>query len=648
MAKYSARYWHKAEEGSVCNDLISTVDSIITEQEGRTTDNIRFASLYKAKKVKGFEPGDWFVSHINIETGEMFWPITYNVIKSATDTVVSKITMNKPKPRFLTEEGSEQQQQRARDLEKFVDGILYNTDAHARATDALRDACIYGIGILKVFEIDGVIKIEKVHPSRIVVDDNSALNGEPRSMFQKEFVSREALISMFPEHEQIIRGAKLFTGNHFSASRDMIEVYEAWHLSCGETKGRHVICIESGILLDEEWDEEAFPFVVIRWSKDVMGWHGVGLAEELEGIQREINNLLSKVRDNMHLLSVPYILKPRGSDISDDQLLSNEMARMIEYSGNIPPRIEVPPAVNPQIFQQLETLYRRAFEVAGVSQLSATSTKPAGIESGVALRTLQDVESQRFSTVSRAFEDMFVGLAKKIMGCARRLEESGEELSIKYDGKSFVERIKWSDVKMDEEQFILKVYPASSLPNTPAGKLETVIDMMKAGLIGPDIAGNLLDFPDLEKYNSLMNSAMDDIEATMEHMLAKGEYVEPLPYQNLALGIKLGTHYYLRAKLRGESAERLDLVLRWLSEANDLLNPPPPETEMTMPGGAEALGPTLPGREVPSPLAGVPGIGGEAPMEAPMETPMAPGEAGPTGPPPVPSELMGGAGGLPR
>jgi len=619
----TTRYWYNSEPDEVVFDLVSTVDNIENEQEGRLDDYIRFAKLYKARNVQGFEPGDWTVSNINADTGEMSVPasITYNVVKSASDTVVSKIGLNKPRPRFLTEEGSEQQQQRAKDLEKFVDGILYSCGAHARAADALRDACIYGIGVLKVFERNGEVFVEKVHPSRMMIDDNAALDGEPKSLFQKEYVSREALLAMFPDSEKALYSAKLSTGSGYASARDMVEVYEAWHLSCGEISGRHVICVESGVLLDEEWDEDSFPFVVIRWVKDIMGWHGIGLAEELEGIQREINNLLNKVRDNMHLLSVPYILKPRGADVHDDQLLSNETARVIEYSGNVPPKIEIPPAIHPQVFSQLETLYKRAFEIAGVSQLSATSTKPAGIESGVALRTLQDVETQRFSTVARQWEDMFVDLAKKIIGCARQLEERGEELSSKYNGKSFVERISWSKVKMDEDEFILKVYPASSLPNTPAGKLETIIDMMKAGLITQDVAGNLLDFPDLEKYNSLMNSAMDDIEATMEHMLAKGEYIEPLPYQNLALGIKLGTHYYLRAKLRGEKQARLDLILRWLADADEILNPPQPEMlEETLAGAVGGMGPTTAPQEVQSPLGGVPGAAGgiEAPPQAPL------------------------------
>lgn len=624
----TSRYWYKANTDDVAHDLISTVGNIENEEEGRLEDYIRFARLYKARHVQGFEPGDWTVSNIDATTGDLMYPpiVTYNVVKAAADTVVSKISLNKPKPRFLTEEGSEQQQQRARDLEKFVDGVLYNCDAPARAADALRDACIYGIGVLKVYEKDAEVHLEKVHPSRMYVDDNAALNGEPRSLFQKEYVSREALLAMFPDAEHAIYSAKLSTGSGYASARDMVEVYEAWHLTCGEVKGRHVICVESGVLLDEEWDEDDFPFVLIRWVKDVMGWHGIGLAEELEGIQREINNLLNKVRDNMHLLSVPYILKPRGADVHDDQLMSNQMGRLIEYSGNVPPKVEIPPAIHPQVFNQLETLYKRAFEIAGVSQLSATSTKPAGIESGVALRTLQDVETQRFSTVARQWEELFVDLARKIIGCARQAEERGDELSVKYDSQSFMKRLAWNKVKMDEDEFILKVYPASSLPNTPAGKLETIIDMMKAGLITPDVAGNLLDFPDLEKYNSLMNSAMDDIEATFEHILSTGKYVEPLPYQNLALGIKLGTHYYLRAKLRGEKQDRLDLILRWLSDADEILNPAPPDMgmEQTLAGAAGGMGPTIKPQEVPSPLAGVPGVQPEGPPAeggAPQEAP---------------------------
>lgn len=598
------RYWYNSSGEEVVGDLISTVESVINEQTGRRTEYERYASFYKDRRVSGFEPGEFASDGDMINLSTLQDPLTYNVIKAAIDTVVSKISLNRPRPQFLTEGGSEKMQQKAKNLGKFVDGVIYRSKANRRAVQALRDACIYGIGILKVYDSGGEVCVEKVHPSRIVVDDNAALDGRPKSIFQKEYISREALLSMFPKSKEVILSTRLAQGYSHGGARDLLEVYEGWHLPCGDQKGRHVICVSGGKpLLDEKWEDKNFPFVIIRWCHDIMGWHGIGIAHELEGIQTEINTLLEKIRENMDLLTEPYILKPRGSEVSDENF-SNERGKVIEYSGNIPPRVEIPPAIHPQVFQQLDSLYNRAFEVVGVSQLSATSSKPPGVESGVALRTLQDVETQRFNTFAHEWEQFFVELAKKIIQCAGRIAEDGDFV-VKYSNRHSMEKINWKEVDLNEDSYVLKVFPVSSLPQTPGGKLETVIDMIKAGLIPQDMAANLLDFPDLDKYTSLMNSALDDIEMTMEHILMTGNYVEPLPFQNLQLGLKVGTHYYLRAKVRGEKEERLELIMRWLIEAEEMLTPPP-VTEPAVAG----IGPIEPQQQIASPMAGIPGAGG--------------------------------------
>ena len=44
------------------------------------------------------------------------------------DTIVSKVTKNKPKPTFLTDGGDWDLQQKAKKLTKYCEGIFYSTN----------------------------------------------------------------------------------------------------------------------------------------------------------------------------------------------------------------------------------------------------------------------------------------------------------------------------------------------------------------------------------------------------------------------------------------------------------------------------------------------------------------------------------------
>ena len=167
---------------------------------------------------------------------------------------------------------------------------------------------------------------------------------------------------------------------------DQIEVLEAWHLPSGEgaTDGRHVICISNATLVDEQWDKGSFPFVFVRWTDPMLGFWGEGVACDIQGMQVEINKLLMKIQRAFHLMSVPRIYVENGSKIRKS-FFNNEIGTIIPYTGQ-PPVQMTPPSLNREIFDHLERLYNRSFEIAGISQMAATSMKPAGLNSGAALR----------------------------------------------------------------------------------------------------------------------------------------------------------------------------------------------------------------------------------------------------------------------
>ena len=64
---------------------------------------------------------------------------------------------------------------------------------------------------------------------------------------------------------------------------------------------------------------------------------------------------------------------------------------------------------------------------------------------------------------------------------AKDIYEKNEDLELKQDNK-FVETIKWKDVNMDADKYMMQIFPTSALSTTPAARLADVQDMLTAGL----------------------------------------------------------------------------------------------------------------------------------------------------------------------
>lgn len=562
--------WLNKNKKEVYREIEKQVDRIKSDQNNLYSNYKSYARQYLERQaVSGFYPGDW--SHRN---ADLDGSLTYNVVRANVDTIAAKISMNRPKVRVLPNDALEGVQQKSRKLEKFIDGVMYAEKFYKKSRRACRDAALHGIGFVKVAPGRNKVEITHVHPSHIIVDDQDAINGEPTTMYHVEYYPKSTLEAIYGKNfSDIINKSDAGSSRATIslADRNLVRVIEAWHKPIGDQDGRRVICMSAGVLVDEPFSGE-FPFCVMRWTNDEAGYHGVGLGDILSGIQGEINYNLEVIRDSAALLGVPYILVHSGTKIMDEELLTNDRARKIEFSGNVPPRIDTPAFAHPQLFQHIENLYNKSFELSGLSRLSATSLKPAGIESGIGLMTLQDVETQRFAEFARQWEEIAVAAAGLIVQAAKSL---GGDLKTKGTSRAFVSTIKWADVDMVADAFDLQVYPQSSLPQNPAGRSEFVIRLAEQGLIDKDDLFALLTLQDVSKTTKLATAEYDDLERTFETMIETGEYLEPLEIQDLALGLRLALRYLSRARIDGTSTDKQDLLIRWIADAQSIIQPPP-------------------------------------------------------------------------
>lgn len=565
--------WYEKDGKELAESLFGYIKTLRKDQSYRQDENFRHLRLYG--NMEAFSLRNY--SFYRAETSSSIVNrVTLNIVQSMIDTVVSKISKNKPKPSFLTDGGDWLMQRKAKKLSQFVDGQMYATDFYAKRVLAIQDACIFGTGALKMYRDGQDIKLERIFIDELAIDEQESLYGEVRQMSQMKMVHKEVLKAMFPDHavhiEQIGSGEiSIWASNIPQRYGEMIQVVEAWYLPSrpGAKDGKHAIVLSDVTLFEEPYEKDYFPFLFWRWNVRPIGFWGQGIAEQLMGIQMEINKILRTIQVSMHLVSVPKIFIEASSKIVESHL-NNKIGGIIKYVG--PPPIEGKlGTIPPDLFNHLDRLYARAFEVVGISQLSAMAAKPQGLNSGKALREYNDIESERFMSVAQRDESTVIQAAKMFIDLAKEIKAEFGEYKVKTKGSRSLEVLDWDEVDMDEDKYIMQCFPVSALSKTPAGRLQDIQELMSAGLIGKEDGMKLLDFPDLQEFYNFNNAGLENIERTIEMMIDKGEYQTPEPYQNLQLGITKMQQAYLMYKNSDAPDERLELFRRWIEDAQSML-----------------------------------------------------------------------------
>lgn len=557
--------WHSKPKESQYQSIFAVINRIDTNQGYRKNLNLRHARLYSNLEVLGmaiYNGGAASnVSLVELDPNR----VTYNLVKSCVDTAASKIAKNRPKPQFLTSKGNYEQQERAQQLTQYVEGVFYDTKMYDLASKAFIDGCVFGTGAVKFFIHDGKIEAERVLIEEIKVDDNDALYGKPKSLYQVKQVTRQALSQLYPDF--VMKINQVSSSTPPTSNIELIKVVEAWHLG---PDGVHSICIENATLFSEPYKKNYFPFVFYKWSNRLTGFFGAGLAEELTGTQLEINRTLQNISQAQRLVAQPRIAIESNAKVSTSQL-TNEPGSILRYaSGSKAPIFFTPTAMNAEVYQHLKWLIQSGYEKTGISQMSATSKKPSGLDSGIALREYNDIETERFMLTALQYEQLHLDAADIIIDMSADLYEQGHNPQVKIESNGFISSIKWKDVNLSRDKFVMKVFPTNILPSSPSARIQKVEELIQAGWIDKANALDLLDFPDLKAFESLETANNKLIEKNIYQMLKTGLYMPPEPQMQLDVAMSMAHKHYLLGRVDDVAEDKLELLLRYMDDVERL------------------------------------------------------------------------------
>ena len=613
------RWWQLPDE-EVATAVMDVGGSLEMQGEDRLQSMIRFARLYENCEIDSLSGRDYSAALVRqMLTGSSL--MSLNVGATCLDTITAKVTKNRPRPTFLTSgagPGAWDMQIKARNLDKWCRGYFYQTKVYQKSRQVFVDGCEFGTGFMQVYECDGKLECERVKPDEIFVDDLDGQDGCPRQLLRRKFVSREVLTALFPEHAEKIAeaGKQERIESEVNASPEVIEntleVWEAWHLpSGGKAKdGKHVIAIDGCVLFSEQWKIDKFPFVMYRFKKRTTGFWGKGVIETVQPIQVALNRVIRSIDMQIRRKGKGRTYVQVGSKVNPQHMTNADGGDIVYYVGQ-PPIVDNQNAISPEEFAYVDRLYQKAFQEVGISELSASAKKPSGLDAAVALREYNDIESERFAPQHQDWEQFFMDFAELSIDLIT--EQYGwRGYKVLVPGRRDLMEVDWSSVNLDRDAYIMQMFPTSSLPQTPSARYQKVKEMMGDGFIDKAVAQRLLEFPDIEAESNLGNAMLDDVDATISHILddETPELRTLEPYQNLDKIIERANAAYLYARNRNCPEDRLRLLRNLIDNATAQKSAmmAPPAAPMGMGAGTP---PPMPGAGLsmaPPPMAGGPQI----------------------------------------
>lgn len=431
--------------------------------------------------------------------------IQENVIASCIETLCSKIASQKVRPFFNTVNGTFKEMQIAKQSQIFFDMLYEENNVNEIITDAFRNACVFDKGIVKI-------------------SDDGITNRLPWNVF---FDPREVTynqITYVAEKLPKTPGRILELKYGIKADRNLdYTVYEYYDVM------EHIKAVyvqELNKVVTHEYKPNIIPYLEIHYTNPVKGDTSQSVVDQLYGIQTQIDELLAVMKDSIAVNPGMTLLVPRSSNIKTN-MLSNRTGQIIQYDP-IPGQTSSPVTyatndiISPQFVQLLDKLKNDAYEIVGISQLSATSQKPSGLNSGVALNTMEDIESSRFETQLNSVVRLYVDVAK---AC---LDIFPPEIDILPEDLNRA-NIKWKDIVEARNNMKIQFSAAESLSKDPSEKLKQLVALSQAGVIPQSHIATLMELPDLQSGYNLANNAFNSVYTFIDNVLVSGILPDKIP-----------------------------------------------------------------------------------------------------------------------
>ena len=608
------QWWLAKGEKDLCAQLLSTTEHLKTFHSAR----IRQASLY-ARLFSGKPLYNYLASTSTLDNSQQM-PMgrpTSNVVYSCIDTLWSMMVQDEPRPVLLTDGGNYREQRLAKEYNQFIEGEFFRCHAYEIGAENVRDCLILGDGFDKIIEKDDKVALERTIATELLVDFNDGYYRNPRSLIHTKLCDRGIMAGMFPDGAAKIYGAQEGTVDSSPQSTDTVSdqfiISEGWHLPSGEgaSDGRHVIVCSEGVLLDEVWDKPYFPFAKLSYNPNVVGWFSQGMAEILFPTQMEIYKMLIIASQCIEMTGVPKIIISELSKVLETAFNNNISSIIKVKTMAEAPQFVNATSNNPEIYEYIKWLIENAYAMSGISSMTASAKKPAGLDSGNAQRVFQDIQSQRFAAFEKRYQKYYNAKAYMMIDKAADIAKRTGKYRTVYPGKDGTREVDLPKSGILKDTHVIQCYDESSLPKDPAGRQAKLSEMLANQEISQQEFRRLSRFKDLEQSDQLAVALEERVLHDLDAIIEKGtkgfnppdEFIlgppDPVTGQDIATKLTVQTiNKYMVTDL---DDERMGLLHQYFTQIQLLKQKaatPPPQASapaqapLAVAPPAQSMGPT--------------------------------------------------------
>ena len=515
--------------------------------------------------------------------GETTNNVNENVIRSCVDTLTSKIACQKVRPFFNSVNGSWKDFELCTQAQQFFDVLFDEYNVNDIVTLAFKDACIFERGMIYVSNTG----IERMLPWTVYTNPaEDSYNRNTELLWE---------CKKYP---------KALLPFDIKTSQDLVTYTRYWNT---KEKVFYTWIPEANYNQVETYEKE-LPFVQIYYNKPLFGSSCSSVVDVLFGIQDQIDNLIRTcaIAAKRNMPKTYWV--PEGTDVKAGSL-NNEVGQVIPYrpipgASGVPVICDEQRIIDPQYRDLIDKYKQDAYELVGISQLSATSQKPQGLNSGIALSTMENIESDRFETQLNQVIRCYVDLAKK---CINILD--AKELILPQEKTRAM--LNWDDLIGAAKSFNIQFSAAESLSKDPSTKLQQLQSLAQAGIIPQSHIAKYLELPDIESAYNITTNALNAVMSLIKETIEGDEVPVIPPY--IPIPTLKEECLNMMLSLRGANYEQnkadIDKLMLLYNAIQDTSEAMRPEEEEVPPEGApaEQMG------EMPM---------GEMPMGEPMNTGM--------------------------
>ncbi len=568
--------WWQKRSNERAHALREVVNSLGPMQMSRRKRIQRNLSLYEGRAITSLSPKAYYTDQL--WATDSYKTYRVNLARALVATATAKIAgKQKPKAQFCVSDGDWGVRRKAKKQERFVEAMMLsrqglNSDAYQVGVRAFTDCCYADIGVLKYSPDKQArrVTIERVLPWEFMVDADEARNGNPLNFFHSYGYDKHKLAAKFPKYKTQILLAEPMPDNYVgggtaaaSSSQDgrLIRVDEGWRMAMGEdTPGVHCIAVNGVDLTDgEEWTRQFPPFEFMVWEPWAIGIYGTSLVEIAGPICDELNAAFERWSLSERIGSNVVIDAEEGQ-YDEAKLASNETFSMIYRKQGSPPAVMHVPETMGQASQNwMGILKGLGYEIPGVSQQAATATQPQAVTAAVAMRTIENIASERFAIQWQAFERMLsVGSARQILACVKDIADDGQDVKAYFASGGILEELSMKELgDFDFPDEAIQVYAVSGLVNTPADRLDLAERLFTMQVISQDAFLRIIQSKDIDSELERNNQQSSNIEKLIEkwldatpEMVANGKFKprKPIKWMNKEEAILQVGRAYMKAE----------------------------------------------------------------------------------------------------